>query len=313
MPQRKVKCQLWSLSFTITGRQTWILICYLLVQKAKVCLPFHSKKLWVSSSSFHTFLVQNKADWQKPGSGPCTKSERVLEWDVKLLKLFGVNTKFYCGTIPYKPNIVSKTSFSTGKLRTFSTQFWICVVKFTYGWNRKVQVLMAEQGCSCLVPSPRAPRTSQHSRPCPLLLPCCKSVPQEDFQQHLGHVPHLWLSMEAAAPSQRENCEERQCQVPETRTLSRHSSGHPDSQEACGLWRGSAVAFPHENFAWKANECHGPSLAPVKRVSFPLCSTLLPSPCLCFFWIRMFLSTSVNTHCGKLPWEHHFLVDLPLS
>lgn len=68
-----------------------------------------------------------------------------------------------------------------------------------------------------------------------------------------------------------------------------------------------------ESFAWKANECHGPSLAPVKRVSFPLCSTLLPSPCLCFFWIQTFLSTSVNTHCGKLPWEHHFLVDLPLS
>lgn len=98
-----------------------------------------------------------------------------------------------------------------------------------------------------------------------------------------------------------------------TGALSSHSSGHPNSQEACGLWRGSAAAFPRESFAWKANECHGPSLAPVKRVSFPLCSTLLPSPCLCFLWIWTFLSTSVNTHCGKLPWEHHFLVDLPLS
>lgn len=35
----------------------------------------------------------------------------VLEWDVKFLKFFGVNMKFYCGTIPYKITVVSKSSF----------------------------------------------------------------------------------------------------------------------------------------------------------------------------------------------------------
>lgn len=50
-------------------------------------------------------------------------------------------------------------------------------------------------------------------------------------------------------------------------------------------------------------------------VSSSLCSALLPFPCLCFSWTRgqMFVSTSVNAHCGKLPWEHHFWVVLPLS
>lgn len=185
--------------------------------------------------------MQSKADWQKPGSGPCTKSERVLKWDVKILKLLGVNIKFNCGTMPCKTNVASKRAFSPGK--------WTGWGK----WERRGEAEAEAEAVAEAVAGPwdRDPLKTQ-----------------------------LWL---------------------------------PCSQEACGLWRVSAVAFPHESFTWKANGCHGPSLAPAKRVSFPLCSTLLPSPCLCFFWIRTFLSTSVNTHCGKLPWEHHFLVDLPLS
>lgn len=74
-----------------------------------------------------------------------------------------------------------------------------------YSWNRQVQVLMAEQGCRSLAPSPKAPKTTQHSRH-PALNQCHGRI-----SSSISFIFHIsgWRGEERRG------------------TLSRHSSGHP--------------------------------------------------------------------------------------
>lgn len=142
---------------------------------------------------------------------------------------------------------------------------------------------------------------------CIFVRQCHETAPRSSTKQRVIHCLYSSLWVETAghrtgAPAARDGISGTL-----THSLTRHLHG-----------MGTVMRFSHKVGRLELLlefECHEQSQVLDTRVSFPLCSALLPSPCLCFSWTRgqTFVSTSVNAHCRKLPREHHFWVDLPLS